>query len=144
MAFVLRKYAKAGDGVITGRVFAPMAPGAVQSPQQPGQVPDISMVPERAELPVHLPENGPSRPATQYRTAEELLHVFENTGKDVLDPERFVQALPSFEEIRKGEPWRRKPARPIANYALHVSGSRLSEQLQALAAGDAEDAAIEG
>ena len=134
MAFVLRKYAKTGDKVTEGRRFAPMAPGAIQSPQQPGQLPDVSSVPERGELPVPIPAEGPRRPATQYLTAQERLKVWESTGKDVLDPERFVQAPPSYEETRKALPWTRKPARPIAGYALSVSGSRLSEQVAALAA----------
>lgn len=134
MGFVLRKYAKTGERVTDGRRFAPVAPGAVQSPQQPGQVPDVSTVPERGVLPVQIPADGARRPATQYKTAEEILHVWDATGKDVLDPDRFTQALPSYEEQRKADPWRRKPARPIAGYALSVSGSRLSEQLAALEA----------
>lgn len=143
MAFVLRKYAKTGDKVTEGRRFAPMAPGAIRSPQQPGQLPDVSTVPERGVLPVPIPEEGPRRPATQYRTAQEILGVFDATGKDVDDPERFEQihaAPPSYEEQRKATPWKRKPARPQAGYALHTSGLRLSEQLNALAA-EAEHAA---
>lgn len=132
MGFVLRKYAKTGDKVLQGRRFAPVAPGAIQSPQQPGQLPDISSVPERGELPVGIPAEGPRRPETQYSTAQERLDVYGNSGKDVLDPERFVQAPPSYEETRKAYPWIRKPARPSAGYALSVSGSRLSEQLAAL------------
>lgn len=134
MGFVLRKYATTGEHVTEGRRFAPMAPGAVQSPQQPGQLPDVSLIPGKDVLPVAIPEEGPHRPATQYKTAEEILHVWENTGKDVLDPDRFVQAPPSYEEIRKAYPWKRKPARPTNGYALSTSGSRLSEQVAALAA----------
>lgn len=141
MGFVLRKYAKTGDKVLEGRRFAPVAPGALQSPQQPGQIPDISSVPERGELPVPIPEEGPRRPATQYSTAQDLLDVFGNSGKDVLDPKRFEQAPPSYEERRKALPWLRKPVRPIQGYALSVSGARLSEQLAALEAGaEAEQA----
>lgn len=143
MGFVLRKYAKTGDKVLEGRRFAPVAPGALQSPQQPGQIPDISSVPERGVLPVPVPEEGPRRPATQYKTAEDLLDVFGSSGKDVLDPTRFVQAPPSYEERRKALPWLRKPARPIEGYALSVSGARLSEQLAALQAGDEEETASE-
>lgn len=141
MAFVLRKYAKTGEKVLEGRYFAPVTPGAIQSPQQPGQLPDVSTVPERGVLPVPIPEEGPRRPATQYKTAEDLLHVWDSTGKDVLDPERFVQAPPSYEETRKALPWKRKPVRPAVGYALSVSGSRLSEQLEALAA-EAESAEV--
>lgn len=135
MGFVLRKYAPTGEKVREGRKFAPVAPGALQSPQQPGQLPDISSVPERGVLPVPIPEEGPRRPATQYKTAQDLLRVWENSGKDVLDAERFEQAPPSYEERRKALPWLRKPVRPVENYALSVSGTRLSEQLGALEAG---------
>lgn len=134
MGFVLRKYAKTGDKVVDGRRFAPVAPGAVQSPQQPGQLPDVSSVPERDVLPVPIPVDGPRRPATQYHTAQEILRVWERSGKDVLDPERFVQAPPPYEETRKALPWQRKPVRPIPGFALSTNGSRLSEQLNALAA----------
>lgn len=146
MAFVLRKYAKTGDKVREGRGFAPVAPGALRSPQQPGQVPDVSTVPERGVLPVPIPEEGPRRPETQYSTAEELLHAYDATGKDVLDPDRFEQyfiAPPSYEERRKATPWVRKPVRPVQGYALSVSGSRLSEQLQALEASTQTDEASE-
>jgi hypothetical protein len=116
------------------------------SPQQPGQVPDVSGVPERGVLPVPIPEEGPRRPSTQYRTAQEIVNVFDATGKDVLDPERFEQfhvAPPSQEEQRKATPWKRKPARPQAGYALHTSGTRLSEQMNALAAEAEHSASFE-
>lgn len=134
MGFVFRKYAQTGEHITEGRRFAPMAPGAIQSPQQPGMLPDVSLIPGKGELPVQIPAEGASRPTTQYETAQEILHVWDATGKDVLDPDRFVQALPSYEEIRKAHPWVRKPSRPSAGYALSVSGLRLSEQLSALAA----------
>lgn len=135
MGFVLRKYAKTGEKKLEGRRFAPVAPGALQSPQQPGQLPDISSVPERGVLPVPIPEEGPRRPATQYKTAEDILQVWESTGEDVLEAKRFEQEPPSYEETRKALPWLRKPVRPVEGYALSVSGSRLSEQLAALEAG---------
>ena len=137
MGFVLRKYANTGDKVLEGRRFAPVAPGALQSPQQPGQLPDVSSVPERGVLPVPIPEEGPRRPATEYLTAEDRLGVWEATGKDVLDGERYEQfhvSPPSYEETRKELPWQRKAVRPIPGYALSVNGSRLSEQLAALEA----------
>lgn len=134
MGFVFRKYADVGEKVLDGRRFAPMAPGAVQSPQQPGQLPDVSLLSGKDVLPVPVPVEGPLRPTTQYHTAQEILNVYDASGKDVLDPDRFVQAPPSYEETRKAQPWVRKPARPISGYALSVSGSRLSEQIAALAA----------
>jgi hypothetical protein len=146
MAFVLRKYAKTGKKESEGRNFAPVAPGAVRSPQQPGERPDVSTVPERGVLPVPIPEEGPRRPATHYGSAQEIADVFDATGKDVLDPERFEQihvAPPSQEEVRKALPWKRKPARPQAGYALHTHGSRLSEQTNALAAEAEHSASFE-
>ena len=147
MAFVLRRYAKTGEKVLQGRHLAPVTPGALQSPQQPGQLPDISTVPERGVLPVPIPEEGPRRPATQYKTAEDRLEVWERTGKDVLDGDRFEQfqiSPPSHEEQRHALPWKRKPVRPVEGYALSVSGSRLSEQLAALEANaEAAEAAEE-
>lgn len=138
MGFVLRRYAKTGDKVLEGRRFAPVAPGATQSPQQPGQLPDVSTVPERGVLPVPIPEEGPRRPSTQFKTAEDRLNIWEATGKDVLDPERYEQfhvSPPSYEELRRALPWQRKPVRPIPGFALSTNGSRLSDQLAALEAG---------
>lgn len=135
MAFVTRKFAHPGSAAATsGRFYAPKAPGAVDSPQEPGQVPDRSTVPEHGELPVPLPEEGARRPLTEYGTSQRVMHVYEKEGLDPLDPERFVQAPPSYEERRKANPTLGKPLRPLAGYALHVSGTRLNEQLAALSA----------
>lgn len=145
MGFVLRRYAKTGDKVLEGRRFAPVAPGATQSPQQPGQLPDISTVPERGVLPVPIPEEGPRRPATQYDTAEDRLNIWEATGMDVLDGERYEQfhvSPPSYEELRRALPWQRKPVRPLPGFALSNNGTRLSDQMAALeASANAEIAA---
>lgn len=140
MAFVTRKFAHPGSGASTpGRFFAPMAPGAVDSPQEPGQVPDVSTVPERAEIPVPIPEEGARRPLTEYATSQHVMRVYEKEGLDPLDPARFVQAPVSFEERRKANPLMRQPLRPLAGFALHTSGTRLNEQLAAIAAqADAE------
>ena len=135
MAFVTRKFAHPGSAADTpGRYFTPMAPGAVDSPQEPGQVPDRSSVPEHGELPVSIPEEGPRRPLTEYATSQHIMRVYEKDGLDPLDPERFVQAPVSFEERRKANPLMRQPLRPLAGFALHTSGTRLNEQLAAIAA----------
>lgn len=146
MAFVTRKFAHPGSAAATpGRFFVPEAPGAVDSPQEPGQVPDRSTVPEHGQLPVPLPEEGARRPLTEYGTSQRVMHVYEKEGLDPLDPERFVQAPPGYEERRKANPMLRKPLRPLAGYALAVSGTRLNEQLAALAAqADAEQPAEPG
>jgi hypothetical protein len=111
-----------------------MAPGAVDSPQEPGEVPDRSSVPERGELPVPIPEEGPRRPNTEYFTSQHIMRVYEKEGLDPLDPARFVQAPPSFEERRKANPSMRQPLRPTAGNVLSASGTRLNEQLAAIAA----------
>ncbi len=146
MAFVTRKFAHPGSAAATpGRFYAPEAPGAVDSPQEPGQVPDRSTVPEHGELPVPIPVEGPRRPFTEYGSSQRIMHVYEKEGLDPLDPERFVQAPPAYEERRKANPLLRKPLRPLAGYALAVSGTRLNEQLAALAAqADAEQPAEPG
>lgn len=146
MAFVTRKFAHPGSAAASpGRFYAPEAPGAVDSPQEPGQVPDRSTVPEHGELPVPIPAEGPRRPMTEYGSSQRVMHVYEKEGLDPLDPERFVQAPPGYEERRKANPLLRKPLRPLAGYALAVSGTRLNEQLAALAAqADAEQPAEPG
>lgn len=119
--------------------MVPMAPGAVDSPQEPGEVPDISTVPERAELPVPIPAEGARRPLTEYATSQHVMRVYDKAELDPLDPERFIQAPVSFEERRKANPTMRQPLRPLAGFALHTSGTRLNEQLAAISAqADAE------
>jgi hypothetical protein len=135
MAFVTRKFAHPGSGASTpGRFFAPMAPGAVDSPQEPGQVPDRSSVPEQGVLPVPIPEEGPRRPLTELGTSQHIMRVYDKDELDPTDPDRFVQAPVSYEERRKANPLMRQPLRPLPGYALHVSGTRLNEQLAALTA----------
>jgi hypothetical protein len=135
MAFVTRKFAHPGSaGEATGRFLAPMAPGAIDSPQEPGEVPDRSTIPEHGELPVSIPEEGSRRPLSQYGTAEEIMGVFRSEELDPLDPRRFVQAPPSYEEVRKATPIARQLLRPMPGYALHVSGSRLDSKTARLSA----------
>ncbi len=127
MAFVKRKFGHPGSAAPTpGQSFVPMAPGAVDSPQEPGRVPDRSTIPGEGELPVPIPEEGPRRPLSEYRTAQRIMGVYEKEGLDPLDPERFVQAPPSLEEQRKATPIQRTPLRPVPGYDLSVSGSRLT------------------
>jgi hypothetical protein len=135
MAFVTRKFAHPGSAAPTpGRSFVPMAPGAVDSPQEPGEVPDVSTVPERGQLPVEIPAEGPRRPGTEYFTSQQIMRVYEKEGLDPTDPARFVQAPPSYEERRKATPAARQPLRPIAGNVLSASGTRLNDQLAALTA----------
>lgn len=134
MAFVTRKFAHPGQTLAQGRFYAPMAPGAIDSPQEPGEVPDKSTVPERGVLPVEVPEEGARRPLTEYGTSQEIMGVYLKEGVDPLEPQRFTQAPPSYEERRKATPVVRQTLRPLPGYALSVSGQRLSTQLEALEA----------
>jgi hypothetical protein len=135
MAFVTRKFAHPGSaGEGTGRFLAPMAPGAIDSPQEPGEVPDRSRIPEQGELPVGIPDEGARRPLTEYQTSQNIMNVYGKEELDPLDPQRFVQAPPSYEERRKATPTVRQPLRPLPGYALHVSGTRLESELAQLSA----------
>lgn len=129
MAFVTRKFAHPGSTLSPGRFYEPMAPGAIDSPQEPGRVPDRSTIPEHGELPVKLPEEGARRPLTEYKTAQHIMGVYEKEGVDPTDAERFVQAPPGYEETRKATPDHRQVLRPLPGYALHVSGTRLNSRL---------------
>lgn len=126
MAFVLKKRAEIGAQISPTRGAVPEAPGAVWSPQVPGQVPDRSSVPGEGELPVPVPETPPRRPLTEYGTAQRVMRVY--SGRDDLaidDPARFEQAPVSYEEQRKAFPTLRTPTRPLPGYAL-ADGVRVS------------------
>ena len=133
MAFVTRKFAPTGSVMNADRYYIPVAPGAVSSPQEPGQVPDRSSVPERGTLPVPVPDEPVRRPLTEYGTAQEIMGVYDKDEMDPTDPARFVQAPPSYEELRKATPWLRTPMRPEPGYAL-AEGQRMpSQEVAALA-----------
>jgi len=103
-----------GDG-LTQRVDAPKsppAPGASQSPQKPGMVPDRSTVPGHFSERVGPPTTK-RRPISQYGTAEELLAVFKQEPEADIEPKDFEQATASFEEVRKAELWELPPVRPV-------------------------------
>ncbi len=108
------------------RRIVPAAPGAVTSPQIPGQVPDRSSVPGEGVLPVPVPETTPKRPMTEYGTSQRIMRVFESEDLDETDPARFEQAPISYEEMRKAYPAMRTPMRPTPGYQLadgtHASG----------------------
>jgi hypothetical protein len=125
MAFVLRKAASAGDPLSSGRATAPAAPGAVRSPQIPGEVPDRSSVPDQGVLPVPAPTGATRRPLTEYTSAQGIMGVYAPTPGKEDDPARFEQATVSYEELRKANPALRTPARPSAGYAL-ADGARIA------------------
>jgi hypothetical protein len=139
MAFITRRFANAGKPLPSGRLFMPQAPGAVKSPQVPGQVPDRSTIPEEGVLPVPAPSGEIRRPLTQYGTAQEIMGVYDKGGLEETDPLRFEQAPPSYEEQRKAFAGaQRTPLRPQPGYAL-AAGTRM--QNSALAALQAESEA---
>lgn len=123
MAFITRRFANAGKPLPSGRLFMPEAPGAVKSPQIPGEVPDRSTIPEEGVLPVPSVETEPLRPLTEYGTAQEIMGVYKK--KDITDPSRFEQTPPVYEEQRKAFAGAlRTPLRPTAGYAL-TGGTRM-------------------
>jgi hypothetical protein len=124
VAFFLKKKAEPGATISSERSFVPEAPGAVWSPQVPGQVPDRSTVPGEGVLPVPVPEVTPRRPLTEYGTAQRIMHVYAPKDGNDDDPARFEQAPVSYEELRKATPALRQPLRPHPGYAL-VDGTRL-------------------
>lgn len=101
----------------------PEAPGAVASPQLPGQVPDRSSIAGQFSTRV-TPSPNPRRPLTEYQTAQRIMGVFRAEPGKEREPARFEQATASFEEIRKADPAQWPPGRPVAgNDALDSSES---------------------
>ena len=138
MAFVLRKSTRPGDPIEPGRRPVPEAPGAVVSPQSPGQVPDRSEVPGEGVLPVP-PADNPRPPATEFGTAQRIarLHAPKDGNED--DPARYEVGAASYEETRKAYPALRIPARPTRGYQL-ADGSRMALGTPALEGPDAAGA----
>jgi hypothetical protein len=143
MAFVLKKAAKPGDLPKAERANAPMAPGAIRSPQIPGQVPDRSAVPEHGQLPVDLPTGEVRRPGTEYWTAQRIMGVYEAREGNETDPARFEQTTATYEEIRKADPGLRTPVRPTAGYALS-DGKRIANPGLAELSAEADSEFVEG
>lgn len=123
MAFVLRKGARPGDPIDPNRVNAPPAPGAVHSPQEPGETPWRSSVPEHGQLPVP-PATDFLRPITEYGTTQQIMGVYAARGDNQDDPQRFELGPQSYEELRKAFPALRQPLSATPNYAL-TDGERV-------------------
>lgn len=125
MAFVQRKSSPPGEIIDSHRGPVPEAPGAVRSPQMPGEVPDRSSIPGEDALPVPPPAGPVVRPLTEYGSAQRIMGVYSATDGNEDDPARFEQATASYEEMRKANPALRTPTRPSAGYALS-DGTRLA------------------
>ena len=129
MAFVTRKFARPGDPMDPVRGVATPAPGAIDSPQEPGQVPDRSSVPTQAQLPVP-PDSIGRRPLTEYGTAQRIMHVYAAEPEHEDDPARFEQATASYEEMRKAYPALEMPDSPAPGYVLSAGNRLASEALE--------------
>jgi hypothetical protein len=107
------------------------APGAVVSPQQPGQVPDRSTIPGEFSVSVE-PAPDPPRPLTEYQTAQRIMGVFQAEPGKEREPARFEQATAAFEELRKADPAQWPLERPRPGFPLDTSEpvEQLSERAE--------------
>ena len=117
---------------------APETPGAVDSPQHPGEVPDRSTVPGQFRTRVPRAKQV-RRPLTEYGTSQAIMNVYAPPAENPLDPARFEQATAAYEELRKAYPAQLPPDRPAPGYALS-EGDRMASELQAIDAGPAPSA----
>lgn len=108
----------------------PVTPGAISSPQHPGEVPDRSTVPGQFSTRV-APARGARRPLTEYGSAQAIMDVYKAAPGQEMEPARFEQATASFEELRKAYPAQVPPVRPAPGYALQ-EGDRMASELQAI------------
>lgn len=99
---------------------APVTPGAVVSPQRPGQVPDRSTIAGKFSTSVP-PATSLTRPETEYQSAQRILGVFSAEPGDEREPGRYEQATASFEEMRKADPALRPAVRPAPGYIEGVT-----------------------
>jgi hypothetical protein len=107
------------------------APGAVTSPQMPGEVPDRSTIPGEYSVTVEPAPDAP-RPLTEYQTAQRIMGVFRAEPGNEREPARFEQATAAFEELRKADPAQWPVGRPQPGYVLDTSEpiERLSERAE--------------
>lgn len=96
---------------------APESPGAVASPQMPGEVPDRSSIAGQYVTNVPASPNA-RRPLTEYKTAQRIMGVFRAEPGKEREPARFEQATASFEELRKADPALLPPSRPAPGFLL--------------------------
>ncbi len=129
MAFVRRKLARPGSASNAEIGVATPTPGAIESPQEPGQVPDRSSVPTQGQVPVPADPIG-RRPLTEYGSAQRIMHVYTAEPGQENDPARFEQATATYEEIRKAYPALRTVESPSPGYVLSDGNRLASEALE--------------
>ena len=114
------------------QLIAPPAPGAIASPQYPGEVPDHSTVP--GEFSTQVPRaTEVRRPLSEEGTAQAIMGVYAASGERAMDPARFEQSGAAYEEMRKAYPAQLPPTRPAPGYALR-HGDAMASELQAIEA----------
>lgn len=116
----------------------PPAPGAVHSPQRPGETPDA---PDLIGKPRGSAEPLASlwRPLTEYGTAQRILGMYTFPADAEVKPEDWEQGPSAQEEQRKAHPAMLTPARPLPGYGLGLGRSAPelpAESLEAI--GDAQ------
>jgi hypothetical protein len=137
-----------GVATLGGEVKRPPAPGAVSSPQIPGQVPDRSTIPGHDRLPVPKPERV-VHPLTEYGTAQRIMGVFELTPGEEDTKARWEQETASYEELRKGDPSLLPPIRPARSFTGLIEGLAgkaviAAEELVPLPAGEPPSGGVSG
>ena len=108
---------------------APETPGAIRSPQHPGQVPDRSTIPGQFSKRVPRARQV-IRPLTEAGSAQSIMNVYAAKPGAEMDPMRFEQATATYEELRKAYPAQLPPPRPGPGYALET-GDRMASEMQA-------------
>ncbi|MEZ4530632.1 MAG: hypothetical protein R2855_06330 [Thermomicrobiales bacterium] len=109
----------------------PEAPGGMKTMLKPGSAPDRSTIPGQWSVKAPAPKGPPTRPASQYLTAQELSHAMP-LPDEAAEPSDWEQAPASFEESRKAYPWQNPPRRPTPWFTL---GDGVAADDPALAAG---------
>lgn len=98
---------------------SPEAPGASNSPQQPGATPDTADLPGRTRGDFdRLLVNR--RPLTEYGSAQRLLGLYTPAPGQHLTAADWEQGPSSFQELRKLNPGNLTPRRPLAGYGLGI------------------------
>jgi hypothetical protein len=111
----------------------PEAPGAISSPQQPGETPDDPDLPgrQRGTLP---PLASNRRPLTQFGSAQAILRLFSPAPGVKLEAADWEQAPTAFEELRTADPALLTPPRPLGGYGLGIGRTAPAIPAEALAA----------